>query len=46
MPALTKDLPKLQMYIDGSFVEHASGAYLESYDPYTGKPLAQGEMFA
>ena len=38
MLTLTKDLPKLHMYIDGSFVEHASGSYFESHDPFTGKP--------
>ncbi len=35
---MTDSLPKLQMYIDGGFSDHASGGYFESHDPYTAKP--------
>ena len=31
-------LPRLKMYIDGAFVEGASGEVFESYDPFTAKP--------
>ncbi len=34
-------LAKYRMYIDGQWVESASGAYFESDNPYTGKPWAQ-----
>ena len=38
-PATVSDaLPKLQMYIDGAFVDSDSGEYFESYDPFTAKP--------
>ena len=38
-PATVSDaLPKLEMYIDGEFVDSASGEYFESYDPFTAKP--------
>ena len=33
-------LQRLNMYIDGEFVEPASGEYFESFDPYTAKPWA------
>ena len=33
-------LEKLDMYIDGEFVEPASGEYFESFDPYTARPWA------
>ena len=33
-------LEKLDMYIDGGFVEPASGEYFESFDPYTARPWA------
>jgi acyl-CoA reductase-like NAD-dependent aldehyde dehydrogenase len=33
-------LPKHQLYIDGRFVEPASGDYFESDDPYRGRPWA------
>jgi len=35
------DLPKLNMYIDGQWVEPASGHYFETVDPFTAKPWAQ-----
>src|SRR5574340_1087260 len=38
-PAST--LAKYRMYIDGQWVESASGAYFESDNPYTGKPWMQ-----
>ena len=31
-------LPRLQMYIDGEFVDPCSGEYFESFNPYTAKP--------
>jgi aldehyde dehydrogenase (NAD+) len=34
------DLAKYQMYIDGQWVESASGAHFESENPYTGKAWA------
>ncbi len=34
------DLVKHKMFIDGEWVEPASGEYLESFNPYTGKPWA------
>lgn len=34
------DLPKLNMYIDGKWVEPASGEYFETVDPFTAKPWA------
>lgn len=34
-------LTKYRMYIDGQWVEAASGEYFESDNPYTGKPWAQ-----
>jgi len=34
------ELEKLAMYIDGEKVAPASGAYFESFNPYTGKPWA------
>jgi len=33
-------LEKLDMYIDGAFVEPASGEYFESFDPFTARPWA------
>ncbi|MCC6466813.1 MAG: aldehyde dehydrogenase [Alphaproteobacteria bacterium] len=33
-------LPKHQQYIGGAFVDSAAGAWLESYNPFTGKPWA------
>ena len=30
--------PEARMYIDGAFVDSASGEYFESYDPFTAKP--------
>ena len=35
---MPESLPKLQMYIDGEFVDPVTGDYFESYDPYTAKP--------
>ncbi len=35
---MPESLPKLQMYIDGEFVDPVIGDYFESYDPYTAKP--------
>ncbi|MHB1217194.1 MAG: aldehyde dehydrogenase [Alphaproteobacteria bacterium] len=34
------ELPKYKMYIDGKWVEAASGEYFESFNPFTGKPWA------
>lgn len=34
-------MKKYQMYIDGKFVEPASGQYFDSYYPFTGKVWAQ-----
>jgi aldehyde dehydrogenase (NAD+) len=34
------ELEKYQMFIGGSWQEPASGEYLESFNPYTGKPWA------
>jgi len=34
------ELEKLKMYINGERVEPASGEYLETHNPYTGKPWA------
>ena len=31
-------LPRLQMYIDGEFVDPCSGEYFESFNPYTAAP--------
>ncbi|MCC7047417.1 MAG: aldehyde dehydrogenase [Alphaproteobacteria bacterium] len=33
-------LPRYQQYIGGAFVDAAAGAWLETYNPYTGKPWA------
>ena len=35
---MSESLPKLQMYIDGEFVDPTTGDYFESFDPYTAKP--------
>ena len=35
---MVESLPKLKMYINGEFVDPASGDYFESFDPYTAKP--------
>ena len=37
-PAST--LTKFQMYVDGQWVDSASGQHFESHNPYTGKPWA------
>lgn len=34
-------MKKYQMYIDGKFVDSASGKFFDSYYPFTGKPWAQ-----
>jgi aldehyde dehydrogenase (NAD+) len=31
-------MQRYQMYIDGQHVDPASGAWLETYNPYTGEP--------
>ena len=36
--ATPMSLPKYQMYVDGAWVDSASGEFFESYDPYTAKP--------
>jgi len=36
----TGALPRLRMYIGGEWVEPASGAYLETVDPFTARPWA------
>jgi len=35
---MTVSLPKYKMYIDGTFVEHASQEYFHSDNPFTGSP--------
>ncbi|MBV9523011.1 MAG: carnitine dehydratase, partial [Alphaproteobacteria bacterium] len=34
----TQDLPKFPLYIDGAWSEPSSGAWIESINPYTGRP--------
>lgn len=34
-------MQKYQMYIDGKYVDPASGKWFDSYHPYTGEPWAQ-----
>ena len=34
-------MQKYQMYIDGKYVDSASGKWFDSYNPYTGEPWAQ-----
>ncbi len=34
-------MQKYQMYIDGKYVDAASGKWFDSYNPYTGEPWAQ-----
>ncbi len=34
-------MQKYQMYIDGNYVDSASGRWFDSYNPYTGEPWAQ-----
>ena len=34
-------MQKYQMYIDGKYVDPASGKWFDSYNPYTGEPWAQ-----
>lgn len=34
-------MQKYQMYIEGRFVDSASGEFFDSFNPYTGKPWAQ-----
>ena len=34
------ELPKYKMFIDGKWIEAASGEYFESFNPFTGKPWA------
>ena len=34
------DLEKLQMYIDAEWHAPASGDYIETFNPFTGKPWA------
>jgi (Z)-2-((N-methylformamido)methylene)-5-hydroxybutyrolactone dehydrogenase len=34
-------MQKYQMYIDGDYVDSASGKWFDSYNPYTGEPWAQ-----
>ncbi len=34
-------MQQLQMYIDGKFIDSASGKWFDSYNPYTGKVWAQ-----
>jgi len=34
-------MQKYQMYIDGNYVDSASGKWFDSYNPYTGEPWAQ-----
>ena len=34
-------MKKYQMYIDGKYVDSASGKWFDSYNPYTGEPWAQ-----
>ena len=34
----TDSLPRLQMFIDGTWTDSGSGEYFESFDPYTAKP--------
>jgi aldehyde dehydrogenase (NAD+) len=34
-------MQRYQMYIDGQHVDPASGAWLETYNPYTGEPWAE-----
>src|SRR5258706_2934924 len=40
MDATTETLVTYQMYIDGRWVDSASGQQFESHNPYTGKPWA------
>ncbi|MBI5910548.1 MAG: aldehyde dehydrogenase family protein [Betaproteobacteria bacterium] len=34
-------MQKYQTYIDGKYVDPASGKWFDSYNPYTGEPWAQ-----
>ena len=34
----SENLPRQQMYIDGEWIDSASGEYFESFDPFTAKP--------
>src|SRR5437660_964407 len=38
---MTKDLPRIQNFIDGEFREPRSGKYLDNIEPATGKPYSQ-----
>ena len=40
------ELPKYKMYVDGKWVEAASGEYFESFNPFTGKPFEDVKVFA
>ena len=37
---MTEQLEKFRMFIGGEWTEASSGEYLESFNPYTGKPWA------
>ena len=37
---MTENLEKLQMYVDGQFVDPSTGEWFESHNPYTGMPWA------
>jgi (Z)-2-((N-methylformamido)methylene)-5-hydroxybutyrolactone dehydrogenase len=34
-------MQRYRMYLDGQHVDSASGAWLQSYNPYTGEPWAE-----
>src|SRR3954451_12990277 len=36
-----RELPQLQNYVDGQFVDPAGGRYLDNIEPATGKPYSQ-----
>ena len=38
---MQKELPRVQNFIDGKFVEPTSGNYLDNIEPATGKPYSQ-----
>ena len=38
---MTKDLPRIQNFIGGEFVEPQSGRFLDNIEPATGKPYSQ-----
>jgi len=40
MDTATGSLAKYKLYIDGQWVDSASGRHFESHNPYTGKPWA------